>query len=122
GLTGFVGTVIDITERKRVEAEVVRAKETAETANHELGSLNRQLEQAIEAANRMAVAAEAANCAKSEFLANMSHEIRTPMNGIMGLTDLALETELTTELHEYLDMVKASAHALLTVIKDILHF
>jgi signal transduction histidine kinase/ligand-binding sensor domain-containing protein/CheY-like chemotaxis protein/HPt (histidine-containing phosphotransfer) domain-containing protein len=66
--------------------------------------------------------AEGANRAKSEFLANMSHEVRTPMNGILGMTELALDTELTAEQREYLEMVKASADGLLTVINDILDF
>ncbi|WP_081859044.1 hybrid sensor histidine kinase/response regulator [Desulfohalovibrio reitneri] len=94
GDTATLSSLRDITERKRMEMELARAKEEAEAANR----------------------------AKSEFLAKMSHEVRTPMTGVIGMTELVLATDLSPQQRDYLEMVHQSANSLLSILNDILDF
>ena len=112
----------DVTGQRRNAAELARAKEAAEAANRELIEANRHLEETGRLAREMADRAEALSAAKSDFLANMTHEVRTPLNGILGMTGLALETQLQSDQREYLELVKSSAEALLSLVNDVLDF
>ena len=93
-LSGFIAVVEDITKRRAAEQRLVEAKKAAEVANE----------------------------AKSDFLANVSHEIRTPMNGILGMTELVLESNLSPDQREHLNVVRQCSESLLDILNDILDF
>jgi len=112
---GVVIVARDVTGQKRVATELLQTKEAAIKANDEA----QEAKSTAQAAMRKA---EEAVRAKQQFLSNMSHEIRTPMNAIIGMSHLALQTELDSKQRNYIEKVKQSAELLLGVINDILDF
>ena len=110
---GVVIVARDVTDQKRIEAELIESKVFAELATL-------TAEEAKIKAEEATIAAEDAVKAKQQFLSNMSHEIRTPMNAIIGFTSVLLKTELTTKQIEYLNAIQLSGDTLIALINDIL--
>jgi signal transduction histidine kinase/DNA-binding NarL/FixJ family response regulator len=107
--------LLSIREMRDIAARQARLESTNEIIEMEVRKRTEELSRAREAA-------EAASRAKTTFLENTSHELRTPMNGIVGMTELALDTELSVEQREYLTAVRSSANSLLVLLNDVLEF
>ncbi len=115
----WIGTCTDIHDQKTAEAEV-RALNGA--LEQRVAARTAQLCEATEALRQAKETAEAASRAKSDFLAAMSHEVRTPIHGILGMVELALDTDLSPRQREYLETARSSSQALLAILNDILDF
>ena len=109
----------DVTEKKLADEELARHRNRLEERVKER---TRELEKAYQELYIAKNKAESATRSKSEFLANMSHEIRTPMNAIIGVSDLIRNTVLSVKQREYMNIIKSSSRALLSLINDILDF
>jgi PAS domain S-box-containing protein len=110
---GVVVVARDITDHKRIEKELLIAKEHAELATKIAEEAQGKAEEATQIAENAVIS-------KQQFLSNMSHEIRTPMNSIIGFTKVMLKTELTEKQREYLNAIKMSGDVLTVLIDDIL--